>query len=234
VLEQLQRLALGFEAPPVDDWESVNEIEAMVVPTIAWNLGKDAPVSLKGLLRYTWCRHQVLLKKATEIHQQSNTSLFLADDLNLGAQVYPHPGARAIEGIDFLVQPNEITQVENRLGEHGWRRPTWQAPPEYLELRPDFDTDLRLRLYRDWLPGLEEKANLEWAAPEKGLQYLPPEEQFWRTCWMRREPLWLLDAWHLIHLGAGQRSCTLSDHLVEWGKQAKQRFGPGFLFPRAK
>ncbi|MCA9776932.1 MAG: hypothetical protein KC800_09460 [Candidatus Eremiobacteraeota bacterium] len=233
MLKQLQLFALGLEPSDISDWTPVSPVEGLVVPTIAWRLGEAAPPSLKGLRRYTWTRYQVLYRKAQELQRIFNLPAFLADDLNLAGRGYPDPSARSMEGLDFYLREKDLEKAEKRLREYGWNRPSWEPVVGSVELRKEEDPELRLRLWHSLYPGLHYQPELPWSDRSEELIHLPLGEQFWRTCWIKREPLWLIDSWFLLERGAGRDPSFLSPYLKGWERTARRQVGSAYRFPAA-
>ena len=197
VLELLQRAAVDLEdfKQLSLDWEELESPESLLLPTVAWKFGQDAPKNLKGLVRYGWCRYQLLLLRARQVAELTEQPTLLMDDLLLAKAFYPHPGSRVVHGIDLLVSPEGQDELRRSLQSRGWSLEPWR-PEAFCELRSA--DDIRVRLSVQWLPDCRLPSPIDSREQGRVLKYLTAEEQLYRSCWCDKDPLAVVDVHQIL------------------------------------
>jgi hypothetical protein len=191
--------AVGAEPAHESNWEALQAPETDLLPSVLARIDSSATSSrAKGLKRYTWLRYQLALSEARNVASLAPEELVLMDDLHLSTNVYSHPSARVLYGIDFLVRPQVYSNLEEQLPDLGWSKPSWPDGPDYQEWRgPD---ELRLRFHSSWLEHDRRDIGPIFQRARDGahdLLALAHEDQLVRTCWRGHSHLWLVDAWNL-------------------------------------
>ena len=233
VARRILQHALGWESGPLElPWEQLAAEDCSCLPLLAWGQQPLTSPRLKGALRHCWSRHQMLLRQAQDFSRALGEPLLLVDDLALASAYYPHPSARHVEGIDFVVGRFHLSRAAECLGDLGWRPVEWRLPWEYREWRsPSGD---RLRLHLDGYPW--PRADPLWAAARAGPDWsvIAPWHQWARVGFGAQPGLWLADAVVLLeHFPEDRvRVCAergLAAPLWRWNREARRDWGRPLL-----
>ncbi len=143
--------AVGKDAAAVDQawerWRAATELDTLsaaqfpLLPRLYANLARfdladTADGRIKGIYRRAWVRTQQQLALAERLIlpmlTRAGVPAVLMGDAAVALDLYPHPGERAVERLDFLIEAAALTAASKALAAAGWQptiAPAFLASP---------------------------------------------------------------------------------------------------------
>lgn len=220
------------------DWQEAENLRDLDLGSwkllpLAWRnqtrLGATDPLldECRGYHRFHWAQNQARLRLAcawVAEQQAHGVPVVALKGVALAADVYGDAGVRPMDDVDFLVPPDRLDEVADRLQAQGWRPEYPEPEPRWAEVvrheRPSFNwrrgrdrLDLHWhvlsRAPREEITRLFREGARPLALPGLRLAQLRPEDALLHVIdhGMQYAPhppfRWLADAWWILHRHGG-------------------------------